>query len=91
MENNNIGEAVLLLGCLYLILNYEIGWWGIIGIMILMGFAISTWKIVTHPKELKDLTVANIEETRMRTLLMQTQIKLYAAQTIYYLKGSKPV
>jgi len=86
----NIGESILILGCIYFILNFRMRWWGILGLLILICFALATWEFVHHPKELKDLTIANLENVRVRTELMKAQIKFYVAQTMYYLKGRKP-
>jgi len=81
----NIGEALLILGCIYFILNSGIRWWGILGLIILIGFALATWEFVHYPKELKDLTIANLDNVRVRTELMKAQIKFYVAQTYYYM------
>jgi hypothetical protein len=86
----NIGEAILILGCLFFIVNYPLKWWVNLGMLVLIGFALATWEFVHHPKELKDLTMANLENVRVRTELMKAQIKFYVAQTFYYMKGRKP-
>ncbi|MEK0335837.1 MAG: hypothetical protein QQN41_00170 [Nitrosopumilus sp.] len=82
----NIGEAILILGSIYFILNFRMRWWGTLGLLILVGFALATWEFVHHPKELKELVKAQIEEIRTRTNMMKVQAKLFVAQTVYWMK-----
>lgn len=82
----NIGEAVLILGSMYFILNYD-KWWGIDCVfVILIALAIFSWEKVYHPKELKELVLAQIEEIKTRTDMMKVQAKLFVAQTVFYMK-----
>ena len=76
----NIGEAILILGCLYCFFNYELTSWAYFGIAFLTAFAVFTWEYTHHPKELKELTRANIENIKFKTELMKAQVKLYAVQ-----------
>ena len=82
----NIGEAILILGSVYFILSYEISWYECIGLILLIGLSVFSWEKVYHPKELKDLVLAQIDEIRTRTDMMKVQAKLFIAQTVYWMK-----
>ena len=88
-NKTNIGEAILILGVILFMLSYEIRWWGIIGMLLLIVLSISTWEFVHHPKELKDLVKAQIDEIKTRTIMTKTQAKLFIAQALNYARGIK--
>ena len=89
-NKTNIGEAILILGSIMFMMTPGIRWWGIVGLLILIGLSIGTWEFVHHSKELNQLVTAQIEEIQTRTKMLKAQISLFAAQVALYMKGIKP-
>lgn len=77
---NNIGEAILILGCIYMIIYNNIPWYGLIGLFSLIILAALTWGHHYNPKEgLENLKLTN-EKLRLEIELMKAQTQFYIAQ-----------
>ncbi len=86
---SNLGEAILILGCIYFIITYDIGFWSTLGIILLIILAVCTWEIRYHSKEEKRFNELNVEETKARTEMQKAQRALLLAQTLSYMKGRR--
>ena len=71
----NIGEAIIILGSIYLILNNDLRWWWICGLIFLIIAAISTWEKVYHPDEFLELTRLQIQKIKLEIELMKAVLK----------------
>jgi len=75
---NNIGEAILILGCIYFFTIIE-GWskWLL---LILIGLALSTWGFYKTNKYEDEVTNLQIRKLRLDIALMDARAKFYVAR-----------
>jgi hypothetical protein len=61
----NLGNAAVILGCLYFLINGDFGFWATSGIILILIFAMGTWGIHTNPydDQNKRLLEAKIKKT----------------------------
>lgn len=84
---NNIGEAILLLGCVYFLISNEFRWYGILGIFFLILLAIASWGYHHNPKEaIENMKLTN-EKLRLEIQLMKAQTQWYIAQGAAIMRG----
>ena len=84
---NNTGEAILILGVIYLSTIIE-GWekWLLLFPALLAGF---TWSIHIGTKEQKELLKYSVEKIKLEIELMKAQTQFYIARGAALLRGLK--
>jgi len=83
---NNIGEAILILGILYLFVMQPIKWWyTIAGAIVLIMIAVATWEFIPG-KEVKEYYKKLKEKTELEIQLMKAQTQWYVAQGAMIMK-----
>jgi hypothetical protein len=84
---NNVGEAILILGCIYFFTIIE-GWarWLLL-ILILAGFW--TWSTHFGEKEQKDLLKYSVEKIKVEIQLMKAQTQFYVARGAAIMRNLK--
>ena len=84
---NNVGEAIMFLGCTYLIITLEDwGRWFLLIPILLAGF---TWSMHTGTKEQKDLLKYSVEKIKLEIELMKAQTRFYVAQGAAIMRNLK--
>lgn len=77
---NNTGEAILILGIIYVILNFRMTWWQILILCILGAIALFTWSMHTGAKEQTELLKYSVTKIKLEIELMKAQTRFYVAQ-----------
>ncbi len=85
---NNTGEAILFLGCTYLMITLE-GWgrWFLLIPILLAGF---TWSMHTGTKEQTELLKYSVEKIKLEIELMKAQTQFYVARGAAIMRSLKP-
>jgi Ca2+/Na+ antiporter len=79
MNESNISNAILIVACLYFLTQVS-NFWAKLGIILILLFAIVTWKIWKNPSEDgKRLIEARINETDSRTRLNNSNAAMTTA------------
>ena len=75
---NNTGEAILILGAIYLFTIIE-GWpkWLL---LVLVGIAVGTWSMNFGEREQEELLRYSVEKIKLEIELMKAQTAFYIAQ-----------
>ena len=84
---HNTGEAILILGAIYLftILDSWAKWL----LLILVGLALATWSYNSHPKEVDELLKLQVEKLKLEINLMKVQAQFYVARGAALMRGIK--
>lgn len=84
---NNVGEAIMFLGCTYLIITLEDwGRWLLLLPIFLAGF---TWSMHFGEKDQKELLKYSVEKIKLEIQLMKAQTRFYVAQGAAIMRGLK--
>ena len=75
---HNTGEAILILGAIYLFTIIE-GWTKWL-LLVLIGLGLITWSTIVKPKNEQILMDLQIEKMRLEIDLMKAQVKMYVAR-----------
>ena len=78
----NIGNAAVIIACIYFLIQVQ-SIWAKIGLIIILLFAICTWGIHTFPQISKDLANAQINEVESRTRLNNSNAAFTTANALY--------
>ncbi len=88
---NNIGEAILIIGAIYLITIME-GWTRYL-LFFFVGVALATWSYTSSSKERdkdqEELLKVTIHKMKLEIQLMAAQTQFYVAQGAAIMKGLK--
>ena len=87
---NNTGEAILILGIIYFIINFRMRWWQILLLFILMGIALATWSMNVGSKDQKELLKYSVVKIKLQIELMKAQTSFYIAQGAAIMRNLKP-
>ncbi len=86
---HNTGEAILILGAIYLFTTMEgLARWLL---FILVGIALFTWSMNTGAKEQKELMKTTTHKLKLEIQLIAAQTKFYVAQGAAILRNLKPL
>ncbi len=86
---NNTGEAILILGIIYFIINFRMRWWQILLLFILMGIALATWSMNVGSKDQKELLKYSVVKIKLQIELMKAQTSFYIAQGAAIMRNIK--
>ncbi len=84
---HNTGEAILILGAIYLFTITE-GWTRYL-LFILVGIALGTWSVQTGAKEQKELIKTTTHKLKLEIQLIAAQTKFYVAQGLAIMRNLK--
>ena len=84
---HNTGEAILILGAIYLFTIIE-GWMQWL-LLIPVGLAFFTWSMHTGAKEQKELLKHSVEKIKLEIQLMKAQTQFYVAQGAMIMRNLK--
>lgn len=84
---NNIGEAILILGCIYLFTIIDS--WARWLLLILIGMALFTWSMNVRDKDQKELLKYSVVKIKLEIELMKAQTRFYVAQGAAIMRNLK--
>jgi len=88
-EVRNLGNAIVIVACIYFLINVDFGLLAKIGIGLILFFSIITWGIYTNPyqKQNNELLEAQIKVEEAKRLNLNVGSQLMTIQSKLFARG----